>query len=208
MIRLLSAPSVGGIATTLIRAATFHVTQVLEAVHSRDGVVLGPLDVLMAGWVVQLYQLLAEVVQGEADDVQEVSTDVLHQHAAQGLDPIAASFVPASSEVGRREETGLQEELTSTGSEGPRLVLPSQQTPTQPTSPWAATHEGAGLRVKVHLMLLSLLWATTGRRVAEGEAALHARLGVWSVDCSQGPNPHIPGPGASAETSLWRNEGP
>lgn len=44
--------------------------------------------------VVNEVQLLAEVVEGEAHHVEEVSMDVLHQHATQSLNTIAASFVP------------------------------------------------------------------------------------------------------------------
>lgn len=44
--------------------------------------------------VIDEVQLLTEVVEGEAHHIQEVSVDVLYQHAAQGLDPVAARLVP------------------------------------------------------------------------------------------------------------------
>lgn len=42
----------------------------------------------------QLGQTLAEVVEGKADHVEEVSVDALHQHASQRLDAVATGLVP------------------------------------------------------------------------------------------------------------------
>lgn len=44
--------------------------------------------------VVDEVQLLAEAVEGEANNIQEVSVDVLYQHAAQGLNAVATRLVP------------------------------------------------------------------------------------------------------------------
>ena len=66
-------------------------------------VALSRAGVLAARGVVELGQLLAEAVQGEAHDVEEVPVHLLHQHAAQRLDPVAPGFVP---ERGREESTG------------------------------------------------------------------------------------------------------
>ena len=93
----------------------------LEGVHSRDRLVLDPLHVLAAGRAIQLHQLLAEVVQREAHDIEEVPTDALHQHAAQGLDPVAAGLVPArggrrqTGAGGRHGEVGMRGLLGSPG---------------------------------------------------------------------------------------------
>ena len=46
------------------------------------------------GPVVEEVQLLTEVVEREADHIEEVSVDVLHQHPTQRLDTITSSFVP------------------------------------------------------------------------------------------------------------------
>jgi hypothetical protein len=68
--------------------------------------VLDPVEVLGVEWAVQLGQLLAEVVQGEAHDIEEVPVHIFHQHSAQGLDAIPAGLVPAwgwRDREGRRE---------------------------------------------------------------------------------------------------------
>lgn len=39
-------------------------------------------------------QLFAEVVEGKADNIQEIPVDILHQHTAEGLDAVATSLVP------------------------------------------------------------------------------------------------------------------
>lgn len=44
--------------------------------------------------VVNKVQLFAEVVEGETDNVKEVSVDILHQHATKCLDAVTASLVP------------------------------------------------------------------------------------------------------------------
>lgn len=49
------------------------------------------------GAAVEEVQLPTEVVEGEANNVEEVAVHRLHQHAAQGLDAVAARLVPEAN---------------------------------------------------------------------------------------------------------------
>lgn len=44
--------------------------------------------------VVNNVKLLAEMVEGETHNIQEVSVDILHKHATKSLNTVAACLVP------------------------------------------------------------------------------------------------------------------